>query len=61
MDRIDSDGVYSPDNSTPCCATCNFMKGSLSVEEFLAKAIAIVHIYETSKEHDEPQHNDRAL
>jgi hypothetical protein len=35
VDRIDSDGVYIPYNSTPCCATCDFMKGSLSIEEFL--------------------------
>jgi hypothetical protein len=43
VDRIDSDGVYSPNNSVLCCATRNFMKGSLSVEEFLPKAYVIVH------------------
>jgi hypothetical protein len=53
VDRIDSDGVYSPNNSVPCCATCNFMKGSLSVEEFLAKAYAIVHT------HDQEPHTRR--
>jgi hypothetical protein len=40
VDRIDSDGVYSPNNSIPCCATCNFMKGSglAECEEFLVGA-----------------------
>jgi hypothetical protein len=59
VDRIDSDGVYSPDNSVPCCATCNFMKGSLSIEEFLDKSNAIVHTHETSKR--TTQQRDRTL
>ena len=59
VDRTDSDGVYSPDNSVPCCATCNFMKGSLSAEEFLDKANAIVHTHETSKR--TTQQRDRTL
>jgi hypothetical protein len=59
VDCTDSDGVYSPDNSVPCCATCNFMKGSLSVEELLDKANASVHTHETSKR--TTQQRDRTL
>ena len=40
--RIDSDGPYSPDNTVACCAVCNYMKGSLSVDEFLRHAFLIV-------------------
>jgi hypothetical protein len=58
VDCIDSDSVYSPNISVPCCATCNFMKGSLGVEELLAKACAyaIVHTHD-----QEPHTSDRAL
>ncbi len=42
VDRLRSDGIYSPENSVPCCKVCNFMKGSLSVPQFFShlKAIA---------------------
>jgi hypothetical protein len=56
VDCIDSDGVYSPNSSVLCGATCNFMRGSLGVEELLAKAYAIVHTHD-----QEPHTSDRAL
>ena len=42
VDRINSAvKVYALTNCAPCCATCNFMKGSLSAVVFLAKIRAI--------------------
>ncbi len=35
VDRYDSNGPYSIDNSVPCCKTCNWMKRDLSAEEFV--------------------------
>jgi hypothetical protein len=54
VDRIDSDGVYIPYNSTPCCATCDFMKGLLlaASSEFLAKAKATLYIHKKQAPHD---------
>ena len=34
MDRKDSRVGYLPDNVVPCCPTCNFMKRSLTVDQF---------------------------
>ncbi|KAL6745254.1 hypothetical protein V8C86DRAFT_2984016 [Haematococcus lacustris] len=42
IDRFDSKGVYSPDNVNPCCTTCNIMKQTWSLKEFLAQ---MAHIY----------------
>jgi len=42
IDRLDSDGVYSPHNTAACCAGCNFMKGSRPVAEFMRKTRDIV-------------------
>jgi hypothetical protein len=36
LDRVDSAGAHTLDNVVPCCATCNWMKGDMSREEFLA-------------------------
>lgn len=35
IDRIDSSKPYSLDNTKPCCATCNYMKKDLALEDFL--------------------------
>jgi hypothetical protein len=35
IDRIDNSVGYTFCNSAPCCAPCNFMKKSMSLEEFL--------------------------
>jgi hypothetical protein len=42
IDRIDSSvRTYALNNCVPCCATCNFMKGSLPTDVFMAKILAI--------------------
>jgi hypothetical protein len=35
IDRIDTFEGYTPENTTPCCWTCNMMKNTLSEEDFL--------------------------
>ena len=35
LDRIDSSGGYTIDNVVPCCAICNTMKSTLTVEQFI--------------------------
>ena len=35
IDRLDSYGDYITTNCVPCCARCNFMKGSLDYMEFV--------------------------
>ncbi|CAN0567044.1 unnamed protein product, partial [Laminaria digitata] len=36
VDRVQN-GTYENHNVVPCCKTCNFMKGPLSVNDFLGK------------------------
>ena len=38
IDRINSCGNYEITNCVPCCAKCNFMKGSLNYREFVDHA-----------------------
>jgi hypothetical protein len=42
IDRIDSRFGYIAGNMTPCCSTCNMMKGILSVEAFMEQVSRIV-------------------
>lgn len=42
IDRMDNSIGYTPENSVPCCAQCNYAKGTLSGEEFIALARRIV-------------------
>ena len=35
VDRKDSTGGYSAENTVSCCATCNYAKANLTVDEFL--------------------------
>ncbi|CAM9159816.1 unnamed protein product, partial [Hapterophycus canaliculatus] len=37
IDRVQNAGTYQQGNVVASCKTCNFMKGSLSVKEFLGK------------------------
>lgn len=37
IDRKDSSIGYTKDNCVPCCKVCNFMKGTLSVNDFINK------------------------
>lgn len=41
LDRINPFGGYTMDNVLPACAPCNYMKGTLRVEEFLDRAKTI--------------------
>ena len=36
LDRIDNDKGYVLGNVVPCCGTCNRMKGTMSIEDFMA-------------------------
>lgn len=37
IDRVDNEKGYIPDNVVPCCGVCNFMKGRLGLDVFLAQ------------------------
>ncbi len=37
IDRVDNDAGYTARNCVPCCAACNYMKGTLSLTEFLER------------------------
>jgi hypothetical protein len=41
LDRVNNKAGYAPDNTAPCCGTCNYMKRALPVEEFLAHVARI--------------------
>lgn len=42
IDRLSSTLGYVKDNITPCCSTCNFMKGTLEKETFLNQVLKIM-------------------
>ena len=46
VDRFDSNGDYTIENSKPCCATCNYMKKDLDYDDFRSH---ICHIYNKTK------------
>lgn len=41
VDRLDSNMGYESDNTVACCSTCNYMKGTLSVPEFMGQVSLI--------------------
>lgn len=41
IDRIDSSKGYNIENVVPCCSKCNFMKNSLSYDEFIEHILSI--------------------
>lgn len=41
VDRVDNSLGYITSNMVPCCTTCNFMKGSFSLSEFLDHCVKI--------------------
>ncbi len=47
VDRVDNTKNYIIDNVVPCCTTCNRMKHTNSIEEFINKCYAI-HTFLTS-------------
>ena len=44
IDRVDSEGHYTPDNCRSCCSTCNFMKRDWTPDVFLAH-VARIHAH----------------
>ena len=38
VDRARNDEHYTRENAVPCCASCNFMKGTLQIREFAKRA-----------------------
>ncbi len=44
LDRLDSKKGYVTGNCVPCCRRCNFMKGTLTVDEFLLRCERIVNV-----------------
>lgn len=45
IDRLNSSLGYSRDNCVSCCSTCNMMKRSLSVSDFISKCCQIADIH----------------
>jgi hypothetical protein len=43
IDRVDNFGEYVDSNTVPCCSTCNTMKGSFSIDAFLAHCTKILN------------------
>jgi lysyl-tRNA synthetase class II len=37
IDRLDQKGDYTPQNTVPCCWTCNYMKGVMDPSTFIEK------------------------
>lgn len=38
IDRVNPRGGYTRDNVVPCCSACNYMKGTMRVEDFIERA-----------------------
>jgi hypothetical protein len=49
IDRVDNNLGYIEENIVPCCRECNWMKGTLSVEEFIRHLQQILLHYYTNK------------
>jgi len=41
VDRVDNSRGYETDNIVPCCAMCNFIKGSRSFDEYLEHCLRV--------------------
>ena len=41
IDRVQNNGHYTRENSVPCCASCNYMKGTLRLRDFAERARCI--------------------
>ena len=42
IDRAQNHLHYTHANSVPCCASCNFMKGTMSIQDFAEHARGLV-------------------
>lgn len=47
VDRMDNSIGYTKANSTPCCATCNRIKGASTVAEFVSRCIRTANIWQS--------------
>jgi hypothetical protein len=43
LDRVDNSQGYTKDNIVPCCTTCNFMKRTMGVDEFISHCRKIAY------------------
>jgi hypothetical protein len=43
IDRFDNNKYYTDDNVVPCCGTCNFMKGKLTLEKYLNNLLLVAN------------------
>lgn len=48
VDRVDNAVGYTSGNCVPCCSPCNFMKGTMSAEEFVRRCESIAALHERS-------------
>jgi hypothetical protein len=46
VDRVDSNGDYTIENSKPCCSVCNYMKCSLDIADFKKH---VLYVYNHTK------------
>ena len=60
LDRIDNDKGYVSGNVAPCCGTCNRMKGTMSIEDFMAH-IGRIKIYLVKQQEDVKTEVDRKV
>ena len=56
IDRLDSDGPYSDENTRACCSLCNFAKGTFSPQRFIAQCARICCVAD-----DECKQNEQIL
>lgn len=49
VDRVDSSGAYTPSNCVPCCCICNFMKGTMTYDAFIAQILGIAAVLRSAQ------------
>ena len=53
IDRLDNTLGYTPANAKPACTVCNFMKGTLSLDDFFRK-IEQIHAKHLDSDYGDP-------
>lgn len=43
VDRFNNDVGYTPENSVPCCTTCNTAKNTMTADQFIARCTAVAY------------------
>lgn len=61
IDRQDSIQGYVKGNCVPCCGTCNYMKGTMSVSDFLTWADLVTAGSQESKDYPLTERQSRAV